>query len=404
MRLKTLGLIQDIRMQTEANLNPDYSLLNFAFRLNSGSFFTEVRGAATPAGLRLTTIAGGEERQSLLPVQMPLYLPAGIPAALGCNSASPGDRRRYPIFDPLSMGQASLLARYLGAETIHLGGRQRPARHWRLSFKGATQSLWLGPGGEILKQDGMLGISLERTTRDEALRPADTATAADDLIRLAAITPDRPITEAVTRRRLQVEIAGIPADYPSLTGGRQHWDGRILSVQREDIAVNGHVAEPPPRPADLAATPLVESDHPKIQDLARELRASADSGRARILNIMAWLGAHIERRPVISIPSALATLEQGRGDCNEHAVLFAALARAMGIPTQVETGIVYLQGRFFYHAWNRVYLDNWMTVDALYRQLPADVTHLRLARGPLADQLELLGVMGRLQIKVLDTP
>jgi transglutaminase-like putative cysteine protease len=148
----------------------------------------------------------------------------------------------------------------------------------------------------------------------------------------------------------------------------------------------------------------VESDHPKIQNLGRELGASANSDRARVEKIMAWLAAHIERRPVVSIPSALATLEQGRGDCNEHAVLFAALARAMGIPTQVEAGIVYLRGRFYYHAWNRVYLDQWMTVDALFGQLPADVTHIRLARGSIADQLDLIGVMGRLKIKVLDAP
>jgi transglutaminase-like putative cysteine protease len=116
---------------------------------------------------------------------------------------------------------------------------------------------------------------------------------------------------------------------------------------------------------------------------------------------MDWLAAHVERRPVVSVPSALMTLEQGRGDCNEHAVLFAALARASGIPTQVEAGIVYLKGRFYYHAWNRVYLDKWWTVDALFGQLPADVTHIRLARGSTADQLNLLGVLGRLRIKVL---
>jgi transglutaminase-like putative cysteine protease len=105
---------------------------------------------------------------------------------------------------------------------------------------------------------------------------------------------------------------------------------------------------------------------------------------------------------VVSVPSALATLEQRRGDCNEHAVLFAALARAAGIPTQVEAGIVYLKGRFYYHAWNRVYLNGWVTVDALFQQLPADVTHIRLARGTAADQLDILGVLGRLKIKVLE--
>jgi transglutaminase-like putative cysteine protease len=403
MRLKTLGLIQEIRMQTEADLNLDFSLRSFSFNLQSGSFHTKLTGVATPEGLRLTTTSSGETRQSRLPLPMPLYLPAGIIAALGSGPASTGDERHYPLFDPASMGQATLRARYQGAETITLDGRQQQAKHWRLSFKGATQSVWLDDDGEVLREEGILGISLERTTRDEALRPPDTAPA-NDLIRMAAITPDRPIDHVEMRQQLQVALIGIPPDYASLTGGRQHWDGHTLTIEREDAAGMGLTADQPPQPGDLAATALVESDHPKIQNLGRELGASAKSDRARVEKIMAWLAANIERRPVVSIPSALATLEQGRGDCNEHAVLFAALARAMGIPTQVEAGIVYLRGRFYYHAWNRVYLDQWMTVDALFGQLPADVTHIRLARGTIADQLDLMGVMGRLKIKVLDAP
>jgi transglutaminase-like putative cysteine protease len=198
-----------------------------------------------------------------------------------------------------------------------------------------------------------------------------------------------------------VEILGLTPDYPSLSGGRQYWDGRRLTIEREDGPDPATVVEAGPQKADLAPAPLIESDHVKIRRLAETLAAPGDSPRTKVINIMDWLATHIERRPVVSIPSALATLEQGRGDCNEHAVLFTALARALGIPAQVEAGIVYLRGRFYYHAWNRVYLDKWVTVDALFGQLPADVTHIRLVRGSMANQLDLLGVLGRLTIKVI---
>lgn len=401
MRLKTLGLVQEIRMITEAALAHDYALKTFSFRLQSGSFRTEIEGRATAEGLRLTTTAGGDTRQSLLAVEMPIYLPAGITAALGSRSPSPGEEVRYPFFDPASMGQATLEARYLGDETITLGSREQPARHWKLLFKGASQSIWFSPDGEVLKEEGVLGISLERTSREEALLPAADAPA-DDLIQLAAIRPDRPIPDAETRPRLRVEIQGIPQDYPSLTGGRQVWDGRRLLIEREPRTTGVAPGQAAPQAADLQPAPLIESDHPKIQRLAKELSAPGDSPLVRVKKILAWLEAHMERRPVVSIPSALATLEQGRGDCNEHAVLFAALARAAGVPTQVEAGIVYLEGRFYYHAWNRVFLEGWVTVDALFQQLPADVTHIRLARGTTSDQLDLLGIIGRLKIKVLD--
>ncbi len=50
----------------------------------------------------------------------------------------------------------------------------------------------------------------------------------------------------------------------------------------------------------------------------------------------------------LSIPSALEVLEQRAGDCNEHTVLFTALARAAGIPCRVATGLAWSTGQFYY--------------------------------------------------------
>ncbi len=49
----------------------------------------------------------------------------------------------------------------------------------------------------------------------------------------------------------------------------------------------------------------------------------------------------------MSIPNALEVLESKKGDCNEHTVLFNALARAAGIPAKTAVGVVYLRGAFF---------------------------------------------------------
>jgi transglutaminase-like putative cysteine protease len=105
---------------------------------------------------------------------------------------------------------------------------------------------------------------------------------------------------------------------------------------------------------------------------------------------------------VVSVPDALGTLENRMGDCNEHAMLLAALARAAGIPARIEAGLVYLGGRMYYHAWNLLYLGRWVTADALFGQLPADVTHIRLVTGSQQQQLDLVGVIGNLTIEVVD--
>lgn len=101
------------------------------------------------------------------------------------------------------------------------------------------------------------------------------------------------------------------------------------------------------------------------------------------------------------MPNALEVLKNRTGDCNEHAVLTAALLRSAGVPAQIETGLVYLNGRFYYHAWNLAYVGQWITADAVFNQIPADVTHIRLVRGEGSQQLDLLGVMGKIKLEVI---
>jgi hypothetical protein len=83
-------------------------------------------------------------------------------------------------------------------------------------------------------------------------------------------------------------------------------------------------------------------------------------------------------------------------------MLLAALARAAGISARVEAGLVYLKGKFYYHAWNLLYVGRWVTADAVFGQLPADVTHLRFVTGSMQQQLNLAGVIGNLTIDILD--
>jgi transglutaminase-like putative cysteine protease len=108
------------------------------------------------------------------------------------------------------------------------------------------------------------------------------------------------------------------------------------------------------------------------------------------------------RKPVVSIPSALEVLKQREGDCNEHTALYTALARAAGIPTRMAAGIVYLEKGFYYHAWPEVWLGRWTAVDPTFNQFPADATHIRFIAGGLDRQSEILRLVGKLKVEVLE--
>ncbi|HHK60632.1 MAG TPA: hypothetical protein ENJ73_02765 [Desulfobacterales bacterium] len=65
--------------------------------------------------------------------------------------------------------------------------------------------------------------------------------------------------------------------------------------------------------------------------------------------------------------------------------------------------MVYLDGAFYYHAWNEVCVDGrWLSVDTTRNEIPADLTHIRLADGEGAELLAIAGLVGRLAVEALD--
>jgi transglutaminase-like putative cysteine protease len=206
-------------------------------------------------------------------------------------------------------------------------------------------------------------------------------------------------------QRLELQVSGVYGDGWDLAGDRQVWRPPQLTIVKESLE-NFSAAEIPSKDKrmaqDLQSSMLIQSDAPELQREAAAIIGEERDGLKAVRQLSSWVYSHLEKRPTLSIPSAMDVWKRRAGDCNEHSVLFAALARAVGIPTRVVAGLLYSDGRFFYHAWNEVYLGRWVTVDALLNQVPADPTHLRLVIGGLDQQVKLVRLIGRLGIRVLD--
>jgi len=129
-------------------------------------------------------------------------------------------------------------------------------------------------------------------------------------------------------------------------------------------------------------------------------------GPAKAQAILDWIGRNIRKEPA-DVFSALDVLTTGRAECQGHAYLFAALARASGIPTRVANGLVYadeLKG-FAYHAWNESLIDGqWIAIDPMFGQFEADATHFKLLYGEnLGDLAPLAAWIGTTRIAVLES-
>ena len=109
-------------------------------------------------------------------------------------------------------------------------------------------------------------------------------------------------------------------------------------------------------------------------------------------------------KEVIDSFNSLDVLRQRKAECQGHSLLFAALARNMGIPTRVLNGVVYSEDydAFLYHAWVESYIDGrWQAIDPTFGQRHADATHIALIEGEASAQLiALLPLIGELEIEV----
>jgi transglutaminase-like putative cysteine protease len=153
--------------------------------------------------------------------------------------------------------------------------------------------------------------------------------------------------------------------------------------------------------ATTGAEPLLQSKDPRIIRVALRIRGRDRDPRVVAEKINTWVHDSIRGRVTFGVPNALEVLRTRTGDCNEHTQLFVALARAIGLPARIASGLAYVDGKFYYHAWPEVLLGDWVPVDPTFGQFPADAAHIRFVIGGLPRQTELLRLIGNLQIDVL---
>lgn len=402
MRLNQMGAIQELETSLQAAIQEDGTLSFFAYRLTSGIFQYRIQGISEPGQLVLLAGTPEDLRRIVLPLTEQPYLASSLVDNLGSHSWQEGQSRTFPLLDPSLPALKPALVTYRGREKIVISGRTHPASRYSLEFSGVRQDAWIDDDGRVLRESGLLGITIEAADQEEARRDFPPA-AGGDLVEAASIPADREIENPAGLRRLAVRLRNLPRGEFFLEGGRQILRGDTLVIEKESMAgITRAKMEPAERERLLMATPQIQSDHPLIKEALAKIISPGDAPLMRARKIMAWVDKNIEKKPVLSVPNALDTLKSRRGDCNEHAALVAALGRAAGIPTAVEAGLVYQRGRFYYHAWNVFYLDGWLTADAALGQLPADVTHIRLARDEGAGLAVLLQLMGKLKIEIVE--
>jgi len=65
-------------------------------------------------------------------------------------------------------------------------------------------------------------------------------------------------------------------------------------------------------------------------------------------------------------------------------------------------GVIYADGRFYYHAWDEVWVGRWLPMDATLPTDFVDATHIKFTEGGVPEMFRIAGVIGRLRMEVVE--
>lgn len=410
LRLNLMGMGSGVYVMTQSRVDEQFLLKSFEFGMTSGVVNYRVQGVVDRSGtLVITRGRGKEKRSQRIKLERPPMMGTGMSYYFRNRKLKVGEIFRMPLFDPSAMSQREIAIKVAAREAVTINRMSYDAFRLEGEFWGKTMTFWVDQFGNTIKEEGFMGLTAIKSSAARA--PRDLETSGDlDFYEMTSVRVTKRLPQAERLRYLKLRMEGIDPGVPyahNLSSGRQRYQDGILEIRKEKKPFKApyripYVDEGAKMEPFLRQEFNIESDSREIIDKAREIVGEETNPVFATLKMMDWVYENIEKKPVVSVPSALEVLRTRVGDCNEHATLLTALLRAAGIPARLSIGLVYTREKFFYHAWTEAYLGRWVSMDATTNQMPADVTHIKLIEGNLDKQVEIAGLIGRLKLKILD--
>ncbi len=168
--------------------------------------------------------------------------------------------------------------------------------------------------------------------------------------------------------------------------------------------------EDKPTAADSQPNDWLQSDAPEIRKLAREGAGAANTPHEQMQHLEQFVRSYIRKNLNVGYASALEVAKNPEGDCTEHAVLLAALGRALGIPTRVVDGLAYtdhyagVEHVFVPHAWAQAFVDgHWQSFDAALHGFDAGHIALSVGDGDPWRFFAGFDTLGRLRVDAVES-
>jgi transglutaminase-like putative cysteine protease len=398
MYLNILNESHPVDMRVKATLTGDMLLKDFVFHFTSPFYRMDAQGRVEGQEIHFTLTTGKETISDSIRLQKEPFLSTNRRSYLLKQGLQPGDKLKIPYFDPISLSGKDTVMEYKGLKKVLINKRVYNLHHFVETFSGVKINSWLDDEGKVIKEESPAGFVF---LSEPEFKARDIKVKGKEILSSVSVPITGESLDLEGRTSMKYRLT-LPEDTDfDLDKDRQSLEDNMLTINEERLpgsdatACEGY-------PDELASTPYIQTKNVVITELAQAEAGSGTADLDKVKVLSEWVYDNLEKRPVLGIPDALTTLHTRMGDCNEHAALFAALARNVGIPTRIAAGVTFFEGAFYYHAWNEVCLDDqWYSLDTTKNQFPADLSHIKFIEGETDRQVKIAALLGKLKIEIV---
>ncbi len=401
---------QDLRTYAKHTYAADGALIRFEQTVQDSRGTSAFHGVVEPGGLKLTSTVAGNTKIDMLPLPKESLRDAFKQSMLANPNAKVGDKIAFSYFEAVMGAEDEGHSEIVAEETRVLEGVSTKVFkiQTHMTFTNLDTISYVTDNG-LLLEDIIAGMI---TMRLEPKEVAKDVNYVNDVLVANAAYVDKAIVDPRGRKSLRLEIKG------PLTSAHLFNDERQFLAQKGDsfdfvgraIAMDGFAPAALPITDDSVVewtkpTRFVQSDDPKVIEKAREIVGDEKDSMKAAEKLCTWVFQNVETSFSARLTNALEVLNSLEGDCTEHSVLFVALARAAGLPAREVAGLIYMDGSkpgFYFHEWAKVWVGKWVDMDPTWNQPLADVTHIKLGEGDIFQQAQLMPIIGKIQVVVLD--
>jgi len=392
--LRVLGQSMQQSNNVVVLCDPEFHPISLQFTQSSEGRSSAVTATFTPDQVSWSKTTGDSTQTGEVPIPPGVELVADAQAVVSGGAPPIGQSVTIHQFSPALLEIEPVTLTSKQTETLALAGENVETTLVALHSPSVVADTWVDQNGQLcqVKTELMAAeLVYNRTSQEAAMAGLEDGGATVDLMAAAALRPDQPLPNGGRLAQLTITVAGIDESF-KLPGDDWQTAESIDGRRQVKIVATGHDGDPAmTRPVEvgealkpyLAPAEYIESDAPEIVAQAKQIIGDETNALKAVELLRDWVHGRISWQANIGmIRSALDILKDPSGVCRDAAALYAALARAAGLPTRVCGGIVWYGDRFLGHAWNETWVGTWVPVDCTRSGSFVDATHVKLAQGP----------------------